>query len=396
MSANAPARLNWNGKSLFRPPHQNGSCDSTVPKYHYVPPQAGSPSGAWKSSGHFLDFKIPSQIGTVYALNWRFLLNNTTKNVVNGATVTVPVAAPATPFWLSQIEISVGATLVETIYPHELFNETVGFLPYDQLYAQSDALNLAGADYDSHGSIPIDSSTFFLPFNNCLTTARIYAAGIQEDIKVRVYFPPGLFSGAEVVLSDLTLVVEEDVGSADDAKAWNESHNQGIIYNTLVRQRQNQTVARVAGNTNTIDLTGLNGSSAGLVVYSNDGSQPTPATIADLVERYDITSLTLQDSMGNKKTEVLDGNWLTSFIWPDHIGTAYPVAVRTYLIPFSADFRKATEEGTNCGQVKLDGTDRLVLGPAGATRNESITITNYVYQSLVFAKGKLVSVIKRY
>lgn len=388
--------MNWNGKSLFRPPHQNGACDSTVPKYHYVPPQAGSPSGAWQSSGHFLDFKIPNQIGTLYALNWRFLLNNTT--VVDGSGVTV--AAPMTPFWLSQIEISVGATLLETIYPQEILNETVGFLPYDQLYAQSEALNLRGGDNyysDASGSrIPKNSSTFYLPFNNCLTTARVYAAGVQEDIKIRVYFPPGLFSGSNVALSDLTLIVEEDVGSSDDAAAWHESHKQGIVYNTLVRQRQNQTVARVAGNTNTIDLTGLNGSSAGLVVYSNDGSLPTPTTLGNIVDRNDITSLTLQDSMGNKKTEVLDGKWLTSFIWPDHIGTAFPMEVRTYLVPFSADFRKAVEEGTNCGQVKLDGTDRLVLGPALATRSESITITNYVYQSFVFVRGKLVSVIKKY
>ena len=386
-SANSPARINWNGKSLFRPPHQNGACPSTVPKYHYVPPQAGSPSGAWQSSGHFLDYKIPNQIGTLYGLNWRFLVNNTHEATVN---------APVTPFWVSQIEITIGSTLIETIYPHEINNETIGFLPLDQLRAHVGVLNLSSSGYDGHEEIAEGSSTYYLPFKNCLTTARVYAAGVQEDIKIRVYFPPGLFSGLDIALSDLTLIVEEDAGSGEDAAAWNESHKQGIVYNTLVRQRQSLTVSRVAGNQNTIDLTGLNGSSAGLIVYSNDGAQANPMTANSLVNRYNIDSLTLQDSMGNKKSEVLDGRWLTSFVWPAHVGTSFPEDVRTYLVPFSADFRKAVEEGTNCGQVKLDGTDRLVLGPASSTRTENITITNYMYQSLVFSRGKLVSVIKKY
>ena len=398
MSHNAPTRMNWNGKTLFRPPHQNGACDSTVPKYHYVPPQAGSAQGAWRTSGHFLDFKIPNQIGTIYALNWRFLVN-VVAEAPDASGVVAPTNAPPTPFWINQIEVSVGSTLIETIYSQDIYNETIGFLPIDQLTAQAEALSYHGVlsedgrNVSSDATLSAGDNTHYLPFNSALTTARLYAAGIAEDIKLRVYFPPGLF-GSLVTLSDLTLVVEEDIGSSDDAAAWHESHKQGIVYNTLVRQRQSQMVSRVVGNSNTIDLTGLNGSSAGLLVYSGDGALPTKNT--DLLVRYPIKEITLQDQMGNKKTEVLQATWLKSFVWPDHIGTYFAAQQEAYLIPFSADFRKAVEDGINCGAVKMDGTDRLVIGPAVSTRVESVTITNYSYQSFVFVRGKLVSVIKRY
>ena len=389
MSANAPTTMNWKGKVLYRPPHQNGSCDSTVPKYHYVQPTAGNPSGAWSTSGKFLDFVIPKEIGTLYNLTFRFLINNTSG---------VAKQAPPTPFWFSSVEVSIGSKKLETIYPGELYNESIGFLALDMLDSLKPVLNAStneALNYTECGSIPTGVSTYFLPFSSCLTTSRIYAAGIKEDIKIRVYFPPGLLVST-VSLSDLTLVVDEDVGSREDKDAWIQAHSSGIVYNTVVRQRQNVTVNRLTGNTQTVDLTGLSGSSAGLLVYSNSGALATSETIADQVTRYNISALTLQDQMGNKLTEELTGVWLKSFVWPKHVGTSFPVEAATFLVPFSADFRKAVEEGVNCGQFAMDGNQKLLLGAATSTRTESINITNYTYQSIIVVNGKVVAVIERY
>jgi len=51
----APVKVVWNKRPIFRPPHQGEKSEASQPKYSYLPPQAGNPQGAWRTSGHFLD-----------------------------------------------------------------------------------------------------------------------------------------------------------------------------------------------------------------------------------------------------------------------------------------------------------------------------------------------------
>jgi hypothetical protein len=236
----------------------------------------------------------------------------------------------------------------------------------------------------------------YLPFNNCLTTARLYNNGLSEDVKFRIYFPNGLFTSADVKLTDLILEVEEDVGSAEDDKKWKDASATTLAYNTVIRQRQQEGITRTIGNKNTIKLNGVNGSSAGIVVYSNSGEKPSPSNAAALTTRYPISELTILDSMSNKRTENLLGPYLRSYVWTEHIQTPYAATVATYLIPFSADFRRAVEAGKNCGSFKLDGTDQLLLSDATANRVESVTITNYCYATIVVSNNKLLSFITKF
>lgn len=394
-SPNAPVAVKWGGMTVYRPPHQLGSPDTTVPKFNYVPSQAGNLQGAFKTSGTYLKFKLPKDIGTVYNTSLRFLINN---GAMNSASPPAPVsvAAPPTPHWVQSIEIHIGSETLETLFPQDIYNETLGFLNLDQLGAVQATLNASASDYASGTTLAPGLNYRYLPFNNCVTTARMYNKGIDEDIEFWVYFPDSLFGGDNAVnLADCVLVVEEDTHTTGrDDEAWQSAGKGTLVYNTVVRQRQQASITRTVSNDNTIDLTGLKGNSAGLIVYSNDGSKPSGSNAAALTTRYIIDTLELNNQLGNKRTETLRGEWLQAYAWTDNVQTPYASVVPTYLIPFCANFRAALENGANTGSIAFDSTDRLKLGRAATSRVENVTITNYLYAQVIIAGGKFKAVSK--
>jgi hypothetical protein len=394
---NRPVKQSFQGRPIYRPAHQaNPSVGSAVPKVHYLPPQAGSPQGAWSTSGMFLDYELPKELGYITGLQLRFEV----RCDVDGGLI-----VPGTPHWVQQIEVSIGSQLVETLYPQDIFTETVGFQNKDELDSTNEVLLVNPTTYigvdQRLPNTGVYGSNFFayLPFNCCLTTARIFNHGIDDSIKLRVYFPPNLFNGAPVNLAAATLLVQEDAVAPEVAKEIrNASHREGIVYSTIVRQRQNQTITRTSGSQNTIELTGLSGSSAGVIVYAGPVVVPGPSNYS-LNIRYPINTLQFQNNMGNKKEgiEELRGEYLIAFTWKDHIGTSYPAreGASTYLVPFSASFKRAVENGENTGALVFKGNDRLVLSPhTGMTSTWSLTITNYIYQAFVIQNNKLVSIIR--
>jgi len=407
MSAPAMASIGPSANSVrvFVPSHQQGSRPVVVPKITYVPPQAGSANGAWKTSGHFLDYELPNSIGVLCKTTLRF-------NVLKSSSASLIV--PPTPFWIQQVEISVGANLIETLYPNDIFNETVGFKSKDELDATNEVLYCNPDNYVAVDSaLPTGSSYAYLPFNNCLTTARIFVAGVSETVKMRVYFPPNLFDypdTTEVSLSDATLIIEEDIGSHTDRSDNETAMKAGIIYGTVVRQRQSSAITKTKDSDYRLELSGINGASAGLMVYVGPVISPggyktvnsSPvANNLSLTKRYPLDTLELDDRTGNKRTETLRGESLIAFTWWSAVGTSFPAHPNafTYLLPFSANFRDAVETGNYQGSLQTNGSDRLVIrgnltDSGAATETWNITITNYCYMGLVFSNGKLINVVK--
>lgn len=379
--SNAPVAVQWKGVTVYRPPHQLGSCDSTVPKYNYVSAEAGGSANAFKVSGANIKFKLSKEIGTVYNTALRFLINN------EGTTA---VAAPPTPHWVKYIQVQIGNEILETLYPQDIYNETLGFLNLDELEASRETINASAADYRAGANLPVGESFRYMPFNNCISTARIYNAGLTDDVVFWIYFADSLFgTNANIKLSDCLLIVEEDTHvQGDDKTKWESASKGTLVYNTVVRQRQTETVDRTSSNKNTIKLNSLSGNSAGIVVYSNSGASPSATNAADLTTRNLIATLEVQNQMGNKITEELRGEWLQSYSWTDNVRTAFAAKVPTYLIPFSANFRRALEDGTNCGSKYFNSKDKLVIGPASANRTETFTVTNYVYTQVIISDGK--------
>ena len=309
MDSSGPSRqvLNIGGqrRAIWKPPHQSEAVGVNLPKPHYLPPTAGNTVGAWKTSGTFLDYELPRDIGVVNGLNLRFEVNCD----VSGGQL-----APGTPHWIQQIEVSIGSQIVETLYPQDVWTETVGFLTKDDLDATNEVLLVNPTQYGTTDQkIPntgVYGGNFFayLPFNCCVTASRLYVAGISDPVKFRIYFPPNLFptvtnpdnSVGQTTLASATLIIEEDYVTGQAKESYERAHREGITYNTVVRQRQNQSVNRTAGSGNTIDLTGINGASAGLVVYAGPVVTPGGNTNnAALTTRYPIKTLELNDSMGS-------------------------------------------------------------------------------------------------
>lgn len=424
----APVEITSNGgkTKLGVPVKQARVPPPSVPKVHYVPPVSGVYSGAWASSGMFLDFEIPKGIGILRSTNLRFDVKNSNSSLV----------VPPSPFFIQQIEVTIGSTLLETLYPNDIYNETVGFLNASERQAEAGALTTTSFTADAARTIGnaapfgenftvAQASNFvaYLPFNNCLTCPGIFCDGLAETIRYRVYFPYQLFDVTTTSLANATLVIEEDVGTVADRKAWEKSSATGAVYSTVVRQRMNTSIQKSSADY-TLDLTGINGSSAGYVVYAGPVVQPGTATISYtyqgnsagtatssvnpnslLATRYPLKALELDDQMGNKRTERLYGDFLTSFEWANQVGTNFATTLfgSVYLLAFCANFRDAVMNGVYQGHLWSDSRDRLVItgdfhntntAPPPSAETWNFTVTNYQYQALVVRGGKLVDVLK--
>jgi hypothetical protein len=411
------------GATVSIPAHQAGARPKYIPKVSYLPTRSGDTSQAWKTSGAYLDFLLPKNVGILNNVRFRFQTNNSSSSAQ-------PV--PPTCQWIQQIEILVGTTTVETLFPNDLLTEVAGFMGTDETNAKNTELAVNTATEAYGYNAPPGSKYYYLPFNNCLTCSRLYVAGVDDDITYRVYFPPNIFPST-FTLNSCVLEINEDVPVDQvETQKLREAHKRGMVYNTVVRQRQQTVVTKNDSVSNmNIELTGIVGKSAGLVVYANVAVVPgtgtlndptgadssvsngvtTPGTVAAnklLGWRLPISTLEIDDQQGNKRTEQLQGAVQQSFVWWDHVGTEFAnnTNYNTYLIPFATHFKQTVEEAANYGYLNFDGTDRLVLtapffwksanpSPNGSSESWVVTITNYVYNQLVFSGNKLTTISKR-
>ena len=416
-----PVKVQVGSVALSVPANQTQHADVSVPKVSYLPPTAGQSSSAWASNGAFLDYELPKSVGVLHQLHLRFQLNNTTQE--DGVAVSVP--APCIPYWIQQAEIYVGSTQVEVIYPNDLFNEVVGFKTNEELVTEGGLLACASGDVSAaattpalSGSVPTGTSYFYLPLPNCLTACKLYVAGSSETVKFRIYFPPNLFPST-VTCVEATLVIEEDVLSRQERLRYASAHQTGMVYSTIVRCRQNQTISKSGTSDYTLELTGLQGASAGLLVYAGPSVVPSASGTATnimapsgstsvnanrlLTQRYPITtSLELDDTVGSKRTEELRTDELATFTWFDHVATSFAKRYPVYILPFCSGFRNTVSDGVNRGSINLHGNDRLVIrgtavtnGNTAATETWNITVVNYCYQSLVFKGGRLTNILRK-
>ena len=393
------------------PSHQAQLKAKNVPKISYLPIRSGNSNGVWRSSGTFLDFELPSNVGILKNVRLRFSVNNTDASAQ---------AVPPTPFWVDHIEVSIGTTQIESLYPNDIFNETVGFMSNDETYAKNEVLAVNSPTVPWGYQAPVGAGTYYLPFNNCLTTSRLYVAGCDKVVKYRVYFPPNMFPSTFTMTSVLLEILEDVPVNNDETMRLSQAMRTGMVYNTVVRQRQQVSITKSDTNSNmTIDLTGITGKSAGLVVYANTSVVPASGTVTDPTDpsgapvpanaqlgfRYNITTLELNDQMGRKRTEQLQGAAQNSFVWWDQVGTEFASNDKgsTYLIPNANHFKTTVLEGHNTGFLSFDGTDRLVLtapfakvvGPPPSSESWVVTVTNYAYNQLVFQNNDLTQVVTK-
>lgn len=389
----APVKVaTYGGKPIFRPGHQGDRAPSENPTYKYITPQSGNVSSAWQTQGASVDFALPKSLGTIDELMLRFEVKNTAAQVL----------AVPTPFWISSAEICVGSTAVETLYPTDIFNESVGFLDLTQLDSMNEVLKCSATNYIDATDQYVDGSTnsfAYLPLQCSLTAAKLFVKCLEDEVRIRIYFPANFWAAnPTVTLASLMLIVTEASGSAKADELQKAAHKSGINYGTIVRQRSQIGVTRNIGSENTVDLPGLTGHSAGLIVYAQAPGVFNASQGSSLQDKYDIPTITILDQMGSKVTEQLHNWFLRSKTWVSEIGASFPARPNcgTYLIPFANGFRQSVETGLHSGEKKMAGDEKIVLGTAAADASWMLYVTNYTYQSWVVSDNRLTRVVKEF
>lgn len=397
-------------RSIFKPEHQ--ACEPTEdkPRYYYVNPLQ-APTGVWAGSQQYVDFELPPELGVLNSANLRMSIQ------WNGVDAAQLPSMPPTPYWLSRVEVYLGADLVSTTYADTIWHETLAFLSEQNARNVADTYNLnldlsprnyfsptsyaaATAATPANGALTVDadgvvtttSSGFYYVSLDCtpLKSMKPYVRGFNSRFKFRVYFPssviaqykvnvngtvstaPTFYTAITPAVASLQLIAEEAQVDASSLARLEAAHKTGVIdYTAIVSERlQDSPPSYVAGQNTTTFLRAFRNRSAALAVYF---TRPVPPN-DQVTQRLAFSALQLLDSRGNKITEILDNDLLTSKIFPDQINSSYPNSApadqRTIVVlPFCSNLDDVILRGCNRGGMQLTSLEQLVVTPDSGTAN---------------------------
>jgi len=428
-------------RSIFKPEHQ--ACEPTEdkPRYYYVNPLQ-APTGVWAGSQQYVDFELPPELGVLNSANLRIALQ------WNGTDAAHLPSMPPTPYWLSRVEVYLGADLVSTTYADTIWHETIAFLSEQNAKNVADTynlnLNLSPRNFvnpdvyaakiggavgaitkNADGAITETSSGFYYVSLDCtpLKSMKPYVRGFQSRFKFRVYFPssviaqyepdtlgnsttaPTFFTDVTPAVASLQLIAEEAQVDATSLARLEAAHKTGVIdYTAIVSERLQDSPPQYVANQNTTTfLRAFRNRSAALAVYF---TRPVPPN-DQVTQRLAFSALQLLDSRGNKITEILDNDLLTSKIFPDQINSSYPNSApadqRTIvLLPFCSNLDDVILRGCNRGGMQLTSLEQLVVTPDDGTAgtrhtngemsmvgsNTMLTAISYSYAHITCVAGK--------
>ena len=422
-------------RGIFKPEHQS-RCAPTddKPRIWYLNPLQ-APSGLWSGNLTYTDFELDQNIGVAKSFNLRMSVNFSDP-------AHLP-SCPNTFYALNRAEIYFGSDLVETVYADSLYHESLAFLSEQKAHNVADTFNVNESDlsarnmyYPTKQSLPAGTTAGTLGYedavagtkgpvlpmvttlsdgeitqtasgyyyinldNTCLKAMRPYVRGFSSKIKIRVYWAtswvsqyqvnangtaPVDGSGGSVAtfwksdpsISQLQLLVEEQTTDSASLMALEQAHRAGIVdYTVAIRERlQDNPPSLVGGQQNTTFLRAFRNKSAAIMAYI---TQPNPP--ADrLQQRLAFASIQLLDARGNKLTEILDNDILTSKVFPDQIDSSFPNSanpdIRTLaLLPFANHVQPVLDQGCSNGNYQLTTLEQFVLTPDGTTATRAGTV----------------------
>lgn len=394
-------------RAIVKPSHQVCDGDYSSPRYVYVNRDGGLPA-AWTGSEVWTEFKIPKDFGVLSAVILSIDVSN--------KTATNATLFP-TPLWISKTEIFLGQDLLETIYADDQLHETIGFRSYQSFNQINEVVNMS-EDYDLtpaglQGGVV--SQRFYLPLEGTmLKSVRPYIAGYNSQWKLRFTFASSIVAHGPAgcaQLSEMQMILEQADLSDAEKHAVASAHKNSVVDSTFYTRSRQQEVLPLntssSGNGGTpLYLRSFKNSSAGLLVYTTV-QNPVPQ---ERLVMLPLATLQLQDAMGNKKTELLRGDFLKPFTWSDHIDSPYttytqygaptlrrqgvdavfktagepsnPEGANLYLIPFSASFQDAIHRGCDLGTFKMTTQEKLMLTPKDADGYHAVT-TPAVYDATI-------------
>jgi hypothetical protein len=256
---------------------------------------------------------------------------------------------------------------------------------------------------------------FYLPLDGTmLKSVRPYVAGYNAQWKIRFTFASSIVAHGtanSARLAEVQMILEQAELSEAEKQAVASAHKNGVVDSTFYSRSRQQEVLPLntssSGNGGTpLYLRSFKNSSAGLLIYTTI-QNPVPE---ERLVTLPLSTIQLQDSMGNKKTELLRGDFLKPFTWSDHIDSPYttftqygaptlrrsgvdalyktagepsnPHGANLYLIPFSASFQDAIQRGCDLGTFKMTTQEKIMLTPTDADGYHVVT-TNAVYDATI-------------
>ena len=273
-------------RAIYKPEHQACEPVDQRPRYWYLNPLQ-PPVGVWAGSQQYVDFELDQQIGVCKSLNLRLDLGAFTDN-------THLPNLPPTPYWLSRVEVYLGADLVETVYADSVWHETVAFLREQAAHDIANVYNINESDLspirrntqDSYAAAvagtgataadPVSGSAgangpgftpsgyYYISLDaTCIKACKPYVRGFESKWKVRIYFPttlssqllqntayipanpsatpptaavPATFYPSQPTLASIQLIAEEEQTDPATIAKLEQAHKAGVIdYTALVR-----------------------------------------------------------------------------------------------------------------------------------------------------------------
>ena len=287
-------------------------------------------------------------------------------------------------------------------------DQAAGYIGYEE--SRAGALGPVRMSYNinalNEGEVTQTSSGYYYVNldNTCLKAMKPYVRGFNAKIKIRCYWnttwsaqyqvnvlgvapapsatPPVVGTATTFYVSNpsigsLQLFVEEETTDSASLIALEQAHRAGIVdYTCIVRERlQDNPPNLVGGQQNTTYLRAFRNKACGILPYLTVPNPPADR----LQQRLAFASFQLLDQRGNKLTEILSNDILTSKVFPDQIDSSFPNSaqpdIRTIVVvPFSKHMQPALDQGCSNGSFQLTTLEQLVLIPDGTSATVAGTV----------------------
>ena len=381
-------------------PANNGVSDSNVApfvsKFNLIVPQS-TPSGAcWNGQEVSVDFIIDPSMGKALNMNLQF-------DVTCAATTGAGTFIASSASFVRRIDYMFSGSVIETVYAPSLLQEGLTFVTDQELIQQA---KLWGIDISAEYPAPYEvdttggevKQTFYLPLSGSVPGAQLFVAGLNGELRIRVYLAPTVVctkndyvsgAGAAVSLNALNLWVEEAGLSAGAYNALLQQHDSGVNYRTVSRTVFQRTQPTLTKDKPQADiLNSFKNDSAALSVYlASADTDP-----GFFMERYPLKALQLLDSGGSTLTRILPAALVENIITP----SLTPISSHfinspdytTYLFGHCSSLARVLQ-GKVLGGLKYSGSEQISITPAENSTNLVETVVSFDYLAMRVQQGDL-------
>jgi len=352
------------------------------------------PANALTDSDALVEFRIDASAGNIDLMQIAWLqLQIRNNDAANNADLLPSF------FLLNRVEVLIGETLVETLYPLQLWTEFLLLQTEEQFQAKNTYLlyDRLTADATLNNLPPLTSRTVIIPLPLPQIAGKIPVSFIRQDTQLRCYF-------------STTALVQSQGANVPSSSLAIESgflYISGVKYSPVVKSvvgqalfgrqmacrfyRRNQTrndLTLTAGAPQDISITEFNGYSPDIKFVLRKKTAPQ-----DLVQDYGrLTRVTNFDENGNplgitaQDQGIVEWNMFRSYPHVAHRMRSGNFNKSIYAFPWADDVPGAIEDGLSSGDIRYKSNFSTQIVPEQSGAYELVIMT-YSKAVLSIANG---------